>query len=298
MKNEIDLFQFTEAFPTEQSCVAFLEKARWPDGEPISPFGTKGAYSFALRPGLYKCKQTRRNFSVRHGTIFEESRLPLRKWFFAIFLLNSLKKGISSIQLSKYLGVTQKTAWFMLQRIRSAVEHKAFALPLTGIVEVDETYHGGRRRAGKRGRGSENKTPIIGMAERGGHFRCEAVLNVKSGTVGPIVRSNVRIGSTVVTDELLIYPSIAGKHYRYQIVNHARGEYVRGKFHTNTVEGFWSHLKRGLKEICIRVSRKHLNKYCKEYEFRFNHRKMNDFQRFEAWFDRCSGRLTYEALIA
>src|SRR5207248_8488257 len=135
MRNEIDLFEFSKTFPTEQSCIVFLEKARWGNSEPISPFSGRPAYRFTQRLGLYRCKETRRNFSVRHGTIFEESRLPLRKWFFAIFLLNSLKKGISSIQLAKYVGVTQKTAWYMLQRIRYAVEHKAFNLPLSGIVE-------------------------------------------------------------------------------------------------------------------------------------------------------------------
>jgi transposase-like protein len=297
MKNEVDLFEFTEVFPTEQSCIVFLEKARWPDGELVSPFGGKGAYRFAGRPGLYKCKQTRRNFSVRYGTIFEESRLPLKKWFFAIFLLNSLKKGISSIQLAKYLGVTQKTAWFMLQRIRYAVEHKAFTLPLEGIVEMDEIYHGGRR-SGTRGCGSKNKTPVIGMAERGGEVRYEAIPDVKARTIGPILRKNVKIGTTLMTDEFLIYPSIAGNSYQHQVINHRRGEYVDGIIHTNTVEGFWSHLKRGIKGIYIHVSRKHLNKYCKEYEFRFNYRKINDFERFEAWFDRRAGRLTYKTLTA
>jgi transposase-like protein len=133
MKDEINIFEFTETFPDEASCIEYLAKSRWPDGNPVSPFGAGEAYRIGTRPGVYKCKKTLQNFSVRHGTIFEESRLPLKKWFFAIFLLHSLKKGISSIQLAKYLGVTQKTAWFMLQRIRYAVEHKAFTAPLTGV---------------------------------------------------------------------------------------------------------------------------------------------------------------------
>ena len=171
MKDEINIFEFTESFPAEKSCIAFLEHSRWPDGNPISPFGGGAAYRIGTRPGLYKCKATGQNFSVRQGTIFEESRLPLKKWFFAIFLLHSLKKGISSIQLAKYLGVTQKTGWFMLQRIRYAVEHDSFKKPLSGIVEIDETYIGGTR-PGKRGRGASGKTPAVGMIERGGeiHF--------------------------------------------------------------------------------------------------------------------------------
>jgi transposase-like protein len=297
MKGEVNLFEFTEQFPNEQACITFLENSRWAEGKPISPFSGEEAYRIATRPGIYKCKQTRKNFSVRHGTIFEESRLPLKKWFHAIFLLHSLKKGISSIQIAKYLGVTQKTAWFMLQRIRYAVEHDDFKMPLSGTVEIDETYHGGVR-PGKRGRGAGGKTPIVGMAQRGGEIRCQAVSNVKTKTVGPIVRRNIQIGSTLMTDEFSIYTIIARGGYKHGVVNPSRREYVNGDKHTNNIEGFWSHLKRGIKAIYIQVSRKHLNKYCKEYEFRFNHRKISDVERFGAWFQRCFGRLTYQQLIA
>ena len=171
MIDEINIFEFTESFPDEAACIAFLERSRWEGGKAISPFSGATHIAITTRPGLYKCKETRQTCTVRHGTI-EESRLPLKKWFFAIFLLNSLKKGISSIQLAKYLGVTQRTAWFMLQRIRYGVEHEAFKMPLRGTVEVDETYHGGRRH-GKRGRGAEGKTPIVGIMERDGESRCE-----------------------------------------------------------------------------------------------------------------------------
>jgi len=297
MKDEINIFEFTETFPDEAACIDFLEKSRWQDGKPISPFSGTEAYRVGTRPGIYKCKETRQNFGVRHGTIFEESRLPLRKWFFAIFLLNSLKKGISSMQLAKYLGVTQKTAWFMLQRIRYAVEHKAFNLPLSGIVEIDETYIGGRSK-GIRGRGAKGKTPVIGIIQREGEIRCHAVPNVKSRTVAPLVRDSVTVGSTLMTDEFGIYPSIARNGYEHKVVNHGTREYVRGDVHTNNVEGFWSHLKRGIKGVYIQVSRKHLNKYCKEYEFRFNHRHVSDFQRFQNWFGCCFGRLTYSDLTA
>lgn len=131
MKNDINFSGFTRIFPDEKSCIEFLEKSRWKGTKPISPFTAKEAYHLA-RPGVYRCKDTRQNFSVRHGTIFEESRLPLRKWFFAIFVLHSLKRGISSVQLAKYLGVTQKTGWLVLQRVRYALEHETFrASPLT-----------------------------------------------------------------------------------------------------------------------------------------------------------------------
>jgi transposase-like protein len=212
MKDEVNIFEFAETFPDESACIAFLEKSRWPDGIPVSSSGGGEAYRIGTRPGVYKCKRTLQNFSVRHGTIFEESRLPLKKWFFAIFLLHSLKKGISSIQLAKYLGVTQKTAWFMLQRIRYAVEHEAFKAPLNGIVEIDETYIGGRR-AGTRGRGAAGKTPVIGLLEREGKVHCEAVANVRTRSVAPIIRDNVRLGATLMTDEFQIYgPARFGGH--------------------------------------------------------------------------------------
>jgi transposase-like protein len=167
MTDEINVVEFTETFPDEAACVAFLEKARWQDGVPISPFGNGEAYRIGTRPGIYKCKQTLQNFSVRHGTIFEESRLPLKKWFFAIFLLASLKKAISSIQLAKYLGVTQKTAWLMLQRIRYAVDHKAFTIPLAGIVDFDEASSGHRAAVGK--------SPLDGIYRRRGEVKRETI---------------------------------------------------------------------------------------------------------------------------
>lgn len=175
MTDEINVVEFTETFPDEAACVALLEKARWHNGVPISPFGNGEAYRIGTRPGIYKCKQTLQNFSVRHGTIFEESRLPLKKWFFAIFLLASFKKAISSIQLAKYLGVTQKTAWLMLQRIRYAVEHKAFTMPLAGAGNLDEanTAH----------RGAVGKSPVDGIYRRKDVVKREAIPAIRTKRV-------------------------------------------------------------------------------------------------------------------
>lgn len=179
MKGETNLFEFTEMFPNEAACIDFLEKARFPDGNIKSPFTGGEAYRIKTRPGVYKCKETRQNFSVRHGTVFEESRLKLRKWFFAIFLVNSLKNGISSVQIAKTIGVTQKTAWFMLHRVRYAVEHEEFSRPLDGIIEIDEHDSGGSKKDGMCGRCAKNQTPILGMAERnGGEIRIKPV-NIK-----------------------------------------------------------------------------------------------------------------------
>lgn len=298
MKGELSLFDFFKQFPDEQTCIDFLEKQLHPESEIVSPLTGGKAYRLK-RPGYFKCKDTKKQFSIRYGTIFEESRLPLQKWFLAIFVIHSLKKGISSVQLAKYLDVTQKTAWFMLHRVRYAVEHGTFQRPLEGTVEIDEHYSGGSKRGGKRGRGAENKTPVFGMVERdGGEIRCEAVPNVKSATLTPIIRENVDIDARVMTDEFAVYNSLPRHGYSREVVNHGRKEYVRGSVHTNTIEGFWSHFKAGIKAIQIHVSPKHLNRYCKEYELRYNHRKISDFERFEAWFDRCSARLTYADLIA
>jgi transposase-like protein len=299
MKGETSLLEFIRIFPTEQSCIDFLEQSRFPDGEIKSPFGERGATKINTRPGVYKCRETRKNFSVRYGTIFEESRLPLTKWFFAIFLLQSLKKGISSVQIAKTIGVTQKTAWFMLHRVRYAVEHQDFMRPLDGIVEIDEHYSGGSKTGGKRGRGAENKTPILGMVERGGEIRVEAVKDCKSATLVPVIRKNVKLQETcVVTDDFSVYQTLGPLSSERHSVNHSKKEYVRGEVHTNTIEGFWSHLKLGIRAIQIHVSRKHLNRYCKEYQFRYNHRQISDFDRFTEWFRICSGRLTYQSLIS
>ncbi len=299
MQGETNLFEFIQKFPDEAACVAFLEKARFPGGEIVSPFGERGA-SRTGRLGVYKCRATRKTFSVRQGTIFEESRLPIHKWFFCIFILHSLKKGISSVQIAKTIGVTQKTAWFMLHRVRYAVEHNDYSRPLSGVVEIDEHYSGGKTKGGKRGRGAEAKTPIVGMVEREGEIRVQSVENCKSATLIPIIRENVRVQHTsVVTDDFRVYNRLPKLGYESHVINHSAKEYVRdGVVHTNTIEGFWSHFKAGIKAIQIHVSPKHLNRYCKEYEFRYNMRSVSDFDRFCEWFKICDGRLTYEQLKA
>lgn len=292
----MSIYNFNKRFPDERACIEFLEKSRWPDGEIKSPFGDRGAYRISTRPGVYKCKATRRNFSVRQGTIFEESPLPLHKWFFAIFLMQSDKKGLSSIQLSNAIEVTQKTAWFMMHRVRYAVEHDSVQRPLDGIVEIDEHYSGGRGR-GKRGRGAVNKTPVFGMVERGGEIRVEVVPNCKKKTLIPIIQKKVSEKACLITDDFPVYGALDSTFERH-VINHSNKEYVRGEVHTNTIEGFWSHLKGGIKATQIHVARKHLNRYCKEYEFKYNTRQLSDFERFSSLCRSCMGRLTYKALTS
>lgn len=184
----------------------------------------------------------------------------------------------------------------MLQRIRYALEQGGFDNMLGGTVEVDETYVGGKHK-GKRGRGSENKTPVVGMVERGGKLVTQVVENTKTSSIKPLVRQNIKIGSNIVTDEYRSYRFVPKNGYTHSVVNHSIGEWAVMDAHTNTIEGFWSHLKRGINGVYIHVSKKHLSKYCKEYEFRHNTRDLKDFERFLNWFNFADCRLTYLSLI-
>lgn len=296
--NDINLIGFYNRFSTEQSCRDYLEKARWGDEIVCPKCGVVGNSYKYKKGNLYKCGDCRKQFTVRVDTIFEDSKISLQKWFLAIYFATSLKKGISSIQLSKYIGITQKSAWFMLHRIRHAVESGDYNKPqLSGDVEIDECYVGGKRRGSKRGRGGEHKSPVVGMAERDGDVRAVATTDTKARTVSPLVRSNVKIDATVHTDEYPVYNALGYMGYDHQKVNHSVKEWVHNATHTNTIEGFWSHLKRGIDGIYHHVSHKHLQRYCDEYQYRYNTRLMGDFERFESWFQGLRNRLTYNHLV-
>ncbi len=290
----LSLIDFFAQFPTEQACRDYLEKTRWGKRITCPKCGVIGnAYKY-FDGRLYKCGDCRRQFTVRVGTIFEDSKIPLQKWFLAIYLASSLKKGISSIQLSKYLDVTQKTSWFMLHRIRHVFGSDG--LLLSGEVEVDETYVGGKRSR-KLGSNLDNKTSVIGMVERGGRMRAKVTNDTKSSTITPLVRKNVQIDSWVYTDEYPAYDALDRLGYYRRSVNHNQNEWRVGDAHTNTIEGFWSQLKRGIDGVYHHVSPKHLQRYCDEYAFRHNTPTLNDFARFEQWFGRIGKRLTYKELI-
>lgn len=287
--------EFVKRFPDEQSCRDYLSQARWND-KPICPHCGTDRKIYKINNGkLLKCADCRKQFTVKIGTIFEDSALSLQKWFMAIYILTSNKKGISSLQLSRNVDVTQKTAWFMLHRIRYAVKTKSFNKPLAGVIECDESYVGGKY-SGKRGRGSENKTPIFGMIERQGEVRTMKVQDVKRKTLQGIINQNVAKGSTIMTDEWLAYNGLS-KDFTHHRIGHLKKEYVRGGVHTQNIEGFWSLLKRGIVGIYHNVSPKHLDSYCDEFSFRYNSRKVNDSERFTSTLGQCSGRLTYKRLI-
>lgn len=291
----MNLLEFQEKFSSEQVCLQYLEEMRWPQERYCPHCGSTKTYKFSSGK-LFKCGDCRKQFTAKIGTIFSDSKVPLSKWFMAIYLSTSLKKGISSMQLSRYIGVTQKTAWFMLQRIRYALEQTGGDDLLQDIVEVDETYVGGKRQ-GKRGRGAEGKTPVVGAAQRQGKVVAKAVSNTKTTTVRQVIRDNVKIGSRIVTDEYRSYNKTTNDGYEHSRINHSAKQYVDGDIHINTIEGFWSHLKRGIDGVYHHVSPKHLQKYCSEYEYRYNTRTSTDYERFGQWFNCIICRLTYRNLI-
>jgi len=296
----MSLFAFQQQFPDEASCLTFLENQRWGEngtGRYCPHCGSVKTYKF-VDGKLFKCGECRKKFTVKVGTMFSDSHILLQKWFYAIYLNTSLKKGISSIQLAKYLDITQKTAWFMLQRIRYSVEKSGRGDLLGNIVEADETYVGGTRHDGKRGRGASGKTPVVGIAERKGEIRLEVTENTKAVTLDKVITDHVTPGATVMTDEYRPYGHVTQLGYKHRRVNHASKNFVVGQKHTNTIEGAWSHLKLSIRAIYIGVSPKHLQKYCAEYEYRYNTRELKDDERFDKWFGFVNGdNLTYRKLI-
>lgn len=298
------LFDLSQEFPDEQSCIDFLEKQRW-NGLPLSPFDNESKV-WKCRNNKYRCKNTRKYFSVTTGTLFENTKISLRKWFTAIWLMTSHKKGISSIQLGKDIGVTQKTAWFLAQRIRAC-----FCLPeetiLEGVVEVDETFVGGKnknRHKDKKvpmcqGRSFKDKTPVLGILQRGGPLMCFVIPDTKTASIQPILKRIVKPLSTLISDEWMAYNGL-NSIYNHYIVNHAKKEYVNqydSSIHSNSIEGFWGIFKRGINGIYNWVSRKHLQFYANEFVFRFNNRKIKESERFSLFLCNINHRLKYKHLI-
>lgn len=291
------LLDFNQQFADEQACQVYLEQIRWADGRYCPHCGSYETYKF--KDGkLFKCADCKKQFTVKVGTIFSDSHVPLKKWFYAVYLNTSLKKGISSIQLAKYLGITQKSAWFMLQRIRYSVAHGTFDKPFDGTVEIDETYIGGKRRAYK-GHAFSNKTSVIGIVEKkaNGQIRTKVSKTSNASVALPFIRSNVKKTASIQTDESPIYYRVKAE-YGHEFVTHKKEEYARGNVSTNKVEGAWKHLKAGLDAIYVGVSSKHLPLYCNEFDYRYNTRELTDGQRFEEWFKFVNGKsLTYKKLV-
>jgi transposase-like protein len=260
---------FNRDFPNDAACLDWLHDYLYPDGIycKLCQRVTKH-HRVQSRPS-YSCDWCGHHVHPTAETIFEKSTTSLRHWFYAIYLMASTRCGISAKQLERELGVTYKTAWRMFHEIRSLLNEKGGKL--RGYVEMDETYIGGRRR-GKRGRGAEGKSIVAGVVERKGRIVARKVINVRARTLLPILQESVIRGSTVYTDELGSYNHVRGLGYRHRRIQHAAKVYVVGDIHTNTVDGFWSLLKRGINGVYHSVSAKHLQSYLDEYSFRYNHR--------------------------
>lgn len=290
----MSLIDFQAQFKDEATCLAFLESQRWKNGRFCPHCGSLATYKF--KDGkLFKCQDCKKQFTVKVGTIFSDSHIPLTKWFYAIYLNTSLKKGISSIQLAKYLGITQKSAWFMLQRIRHGLENAGRRDLLNNVVEVDETYVGGVKHGGRVG--PADKAVVFGAVERGGEARIKHVRSSGTRVLIPEIQKNISPDATIFSDQYNSYRSLKNRGYTHTTVNHSKLEFARGMVHTNTIEGAWAHFKLGIAAIYLGVSVKHLQLYCSEFEYRYNTREMTDYDRFTAWFKNCRGHITYQKLI-
>ena len=284
----------------EKVCLDYYALLRW-DGNPVCAH-CHSPKPYLLKNGKYRCssKDCRKDFSVTKGTIFEKSKISLATWMGAVFVLSGHKKGISSLQLARDLGVTQKTAWFMNHRIRHIMGDPN-PEPLDNIVEIDETYVGGtfanmnrKRRKEWQDSGKDNKIGVMGLLERDGNAKLTVI---GANTFKDVVRQNVDKTATVVTDTHLSYVGLAQEYAGHLSVNHSQSEYRRGIAYTNSVEGFFSCLKRSIFGIYHSVSPKHLQRYCEETSYRYNTRKITDKDRFISTLQQTEGRLTYKKLV-
>jgi transposase-like protein len=305
----LNLSKLAKYFSDEDAARALLEDMRWGKDGAVCPH-CGGVDPYKLTPkatskkpgrkGLYKCRTCRKQFTVTVGTIFEDSHIPISKWLLALHLLASSKKGISAHQLHRNLGISYKGAWFMAMRLRHAAAQGPFAELLEGTVEVDETFIGGRRRGIQhRGRpgADSNKTPVVALVERGtGKVRAFPMMRVTADNLGKAIEANMRQNATLMTDEYSLYKQVAeDASMKHVTVNHRKEEYVRGDAYTNTVEGFFSLLKRGVNGVFHHVSRGHLHRYCDEFAFRYENRRISDGARAAKLVLAAEGkRLTYK----
>jgi transposase-like protein len=291
------------AFTDENAAREAMEAILWPNGATCPRCGSLdriGKVSGkSARPGLHYCGGCKRQFTVTVGTIFERSKVPLSKWWLAVHLLAASKKGMSSHQLMRMLGVTYQTAWFMTHRIREAMRSGSFATPMGGagaVVEVDETFIGQKQDMPKQ-RGYAHKHAILTLVERGKGSRSFHVAGTKAEDVLPILKANIARETKIMTDEAGQYAHVKKHFAGHEFVSHGAGEYVRGEVHTNTVEGFYSVFKRGMKGVYQHCSEKHLHRYVAEFDFRYSNRVklgINDAERAAKIVRAASGkRLMY-----
>jgi transposase-like protein len=306
MKTPVTLQEAIQFFSNYENCKSYMVAKRWPNGVTCPNCGSDHVV-YLENARLWKCygKHERPKFSLKTGTIFEDSPLGLEKWLPVMWLLANCKNGVSSWEIHRALGVTQKTAWFMLQRARLATQDPETGGKLGGEVEVDETFIGGKARnmhgdvkarkiQGRRG--PEGKAIVAAVLERGGKVRAKVVDKRRKSQLHALVNENVEPGSALYSDALKSYDGLS-KQFEHQVIDHAIA-YVDGQVHTNGMENFWSLLKRGIRGTYVSVEPYHLFRYVDEQAFRFNNRKLTDAERFDSVMSQIVGkRLTYEELI-
>jgi transposase len=268
-KASITIRDFFKQFPTDQACLEHIFNIRFGQGHACPKCERKASWYKIQAERAYSCQWCGHHLHPTVGTPFEDSRTPLQLWFYAIYLFTTSRHGVPAKELERQLGVTYKCAWRMGHEIRKHITQVDGEFPLFGDVEIDETYVGGRR-AGTRGRGAEGKTIVFGMLQRDGQIMTKIVPSVKRKDLQPIIEENVAVGSTIHTDELRSYKGLERVGYDHQTVNHGSGEYVKGASHVNGLENFWARFKGSVKGTHIQISKKHMHKYAKEFEYRFN----------------------------
>ena len=294
------LIALVDYFDTEDKCKQAIAQERWGDYEAVCPY-CGCTHTYVCNNGRYSCSHCHKTFSVTVGTIFENTKVSLRKWFMAMYLVSSTKKGVSSHQLARDLAVTQKTAWFMLHKIRGLFGITD-EIVLDGDVEMDEMYLGGRetnkheskKTPNNQGRSTKTKTPIFGMIERDGKVVAMKVENTQGATLLPIVGQFVADTARVYTDELSAYNGLEKEGFYHEIVNHGKREFVRSKdIHTNSIEGFWAHFKRVVFSTYHMVSKDYLQRYIDEQTYRWNTRDEEASYRFHDMFVKACKHFDY-----
>jgi len=301
------LVEAVKYFSDEQTCIDFVASLRWENGVPLCPHCNSDGAGFLATRKIWKCKnkECRKQFSIKTGTIFEDSPLKLDKWLIAIWMIAGAKNGISSYEIHRALGITQKSAWFVLHRIRLAMEQGSFG-KLSGTVEADETWIGGnapnmhkktRLARGIGRKAKSHKVGVLGMLERKGKVRAKVIKSKRTRDILPHVFENVAEGSTLYTDEAHAY-EFAHLRFDHDAVVHSALEYVRDNVHTNSIENFWSLFKRTIKGTYISIQAEHLQRYVEEQCFRYNNRETNDLGRFMELLKSIGGKgITYQELI-